>query len=241
MMESIELDYRGIKIHAASNLHKSCLKALDSINLRPDIDVLDLGAGEGAFTQRLLDRGYNVTAVELDQTRFNLPVEHHSFDLNDNFSGKFDRQFDLVVAMEIIEHLFNPRHFISNCLALLNPGGFLLLTTPNVESWFSRIRFLRAGRFLWFEEDDYKSYGHITPIFSWQIEQICEELGATLVKMGNTEARFLRQRLGSNLLQTLRNKITYLTFLYPLMQGRREGEVGIYLITRPNSFGLRRS
>jgi cyclopropane fatty-acyl-phospholipid synthase-like methyltransferase len=232
----IETEYRGLKIHAASNLHKSCLSVIDSLDLPGSARVLDLGAGEGAFSMRLLDRGHDVVAVELDPTRFKLGIPNYNLDLNDDFqaevSNRCGDQFDLVVAIEIIEHLANPRHFITNCLGLLKPDGFLVLTTPNLESWLSRIKFLREGRFLWFEEEDYRSYGHITPIFSWQIAQVCRENNAELRPIHNTDDIFLRQRLGNRVLKVLRNKALYMSVLRPLMKGRKRGEIGIYTIRK---------
>ena len=39
--------------------------------------------------------------------------------------------FDALVALEVLEHLPNPRTFLERAAALLRPGGRLLLTTPN--------------------------------------------------------------------------------------------------------------
>lgn len=227
-----EQEYRGLKIHAAPSLHEACLAQVKALSLPAGAKALDVGAGEGAFTQRLLDAGLQVSAIELDQDRFRLNVPCQNLDLNLDFHDKWDEKFDLVVAMEILEHLRDPRHFIRNCLQLLQPNGFLLISSPNTESWLSRIRFLRDGNFLWFEEIDYERYGHITPIFSWQVRQICTELGAELVQVTNTDDEFLRKRLGESVKDLLTNKAFYLRALYPLMKGRKDGEISIYLIKR---------
>jgi hypothetical protein len=44
--------------------------------------------------------------------------------------------------------------------------------------------------------------------------------------------RLLRQRLGDTWLGKLKNKSFYLRALYPLMRGRKDGEVNIYLIKK---------
>jgi len=229
---AVESEYKGLKIHAASNLHRRCFSAVERLGLQESSRVLDLGAGEGAFSQRLIDAGYDVVAVELDPARFQLKCPHYSLDLNFDFWDKLGQQFDTVVAIEIIEHLSSPRHFISNCLRLLKEGGSLLLTTPNLESWLSRIKFLREGRFLWFEEEDYRSYGHITPIFSWQIAQICRENRAEVIDITNTDDSLLKNRVGNGFIDTLRNKSWYMSALKPLMKGRTKGEIGIYTIRK---------
>lgn len=229
--EDTEATYRGLQIHTTANLHRDCLGLIKRLDLPRTPSVLDLGAGAGAFSRRLMDTGFLVTAVEFNAQRFKAAADCHSYDLNQDFGDKFLARFDLVVAIELIEHLSNPRHFIRNCLRALKTRGYLLITSPNTESWISRLVFLRRGRFLWFDERDYDHYGHITPVFTWQIEQICGELGVSLVRTEHNNGS-LRKRLGRSLIKALRNKMTYMSALYPLMTGRKEGEVNIYLIQK---------
>lgn len=228
-------EYRGLKIHAIPSLHEQCMALIEGLRLPKTAKVLDLGAGEGAFSQRMLDAGLNVNAAEQDAGRFRLSIPCQNINLNHDFSDKWNEKFDLIVAIEILEHLHDPRHFISNALQALSSNGFLLITSPNTESWLSRIRFLRDGHFLWFDETDYHSYGHLTPIFSWQIRQICRELGAELVQVSNTQDSLLKKRLGETWLGKLTNKSFYLRALYPLMKGRKDGEVNLYLIKKVSS------
>jgi len=230
-VEGVEGSYRGLDIHTAANLHRDCIGLIRGLDLPARACALDLGAGAGAFSQRLMDSGFLVTAVEFTAGRFRADADCYNYNLNEDFGDRFPQAFDLVVAIEIIEHLLNPRHFISNCLRALKGNGYLLITSPNPESWLSRIVFLRRGRFLWFDETDYNDYGHIMPIFSWQIEQICNELGGCLLRIEHSRDS-LRRRLGHGLVQVLMNKMTYVSALYPLMTGRKRGEINIYLIQK---------
>ena len=228
----IETEYRGLKINAASNLHAVCFSIIQTLDLPTGTRALDLGAGEGAFSQRLIDNGFAVLAVERQAEQFRADAPCLSIDLNENFDNKLTGKFDLIAAIEIIEHLYNPRHFIRNCLNLLNHQGYLLITSPNVESWVSRIRFLRHGRPLWFDETDYDSFGHVTPIFSWQIAQICRESQASLKQICNTQSKLIWKRLGDGPFDILRGKTWLMGCLYPLMKGRKDGEINIYLVSR---------
>lgn len=40
-------------------------------------------------------------------------------------------RFDTILAGEIIEHLDNPQAFLEGCYTILNPGGHLVISTPN--------------------------------------------------------------------------------------------------------------
>lgn len=55
-----------------------------------------------------------------------------------------DNTYDLLIAGEIIEHLVETDHFAEEVHRLLKPGGYLILSTPNLASWYSRLRLLRG-------------------------------------------------------------------------------------------------
>src|SRR5438034_11562082 len=95
-----------------------------------DARVLDLASGTGAFLARLRDLGYaNLDAVELNVEGFRLQgVTPRPVDLNSAFTQVLPRDFNLVTAIEIIEHLDCPRQFLRNVHTLLADGGHLLLT-----------------------------------------------------------------------------------------------------------------
>jgi SAM-dependent methyltransferase len=55
-----------------------------------------------------------------------------------------ENAFDLVVAMDIIEHLWSPDDFLVDCKSCLKKDGILVITTPNLACWHNRI-FLLLG------------------------------------------------------------------------------------------------
>ncbi len=50
-----------------------------------------------------------------------------------------DGSADVVLLCEVIEHLYNPDAVMRECRRILKKGGALVLTTPNLSSWFNRI------------------------------------------------------------------------------------------------------
>ena len=236
----VETHYRTIPIRAAGDLHALCMQVVQSLRLGPGARVLDLGAGEGALSQRLIDAGFDVHAVELVPGRHRSSAPCNQMDLNRPFAELSGQLFELVVAIEVIEHLENPRHFIRECLRVVSPRGHLLVTSPNVHSWYSRIHFLRTGHLTWFDEKDYVESGHITPIFSWQMSQIARELGAEVVNRWNTSDALLWARLGDTWTSKLKRKSFYMSALYPFMRSEKSGEINVFLLRRhvsPQSSG----
>ena len=144
----------------------------------PGVQLLDIAAGTGAMSLRMQHLGFKVTATDYFPESFKLDsVPFTQADLNDRFSSAFPQRFRAIIASEIIEHLENPWHFARECFKLLEPGGRMLLSTPNIENAGSKASFIRSGAFLWFNEDDYGCYGHICPLTQWQIHQVFREAG----------------------------------------------------------------
>ncbi len=123
--------------------------------------ALDLGAWSGALTKRLQERGFMVVAADVEN-RFGLSSEFLELDFNDPaFDRKIARQFDLIVSVEVIEHLENPIAFLRSIARLLRASGMAIVTTPNVDNAAARLKFLRAGKIRAMEEHNPE---HISPI-----------------------------------------------------------------------------
>jgi SAM-dependent methyltransferase len=89
-------------------------------------------------------------------------------DLNGDFASSIAPQsLDAVVAVEIIEHLENPRNLVRQAMLALKPGGYLFMTTPNVDSCSRCSRSSATAIPILFTEECYRSDGHITPVSAW--------------------------------------------------------------------------
>ncbi len=167
--------YRGLRIGADSNLHEQ-LQGLITQTLprrafpdrRPK--VLDLGCGEGALAQRLFDLGYEVLAVDCEAARFQ--AQGPTFlriDLNDpaaveQLVSQYQGAFDLILAVEVMEHLHSPWDLLNACRQLSRADTQLILTTPNVSSWWSRLWFFLTGDLWGFGPESLLDPGHISPL-----------------------------------------------------------------------------
>lgn len=127
----------------------------------PGARALDLGAGSGALTERLLAANFRVTAADIGHA-FQPKAEFVSIDCNDpNFDRALTGRFDLIASVEVIEHLENPTAFLRSISRLLTPNGVAILTTPNVENVPARLKFLLGGKVRAMDEH---APEHVTPI-----------------------------------------------------------------------------
>ena len=171
--------YQDLLIKADLGLHDQIAdKILETVP--KGHNILDFGAGEGALSQRLFDLGYAVVAADMNEVDFKAkgPL-FNKIDFNnrqevEHFLNEHENFFDVVIGIEVIEHIHNPWQYIDDLLKMVKPGGLILLTTPNITSWLSRFIFLFSGRFHQFADTDL-SYGHIAPITPWEMGVILKE------------------------------------------------------------------
>lgn len=179
--------YKDLIVRADLGLHEEVLDVLQA-RLGNGAHILDWGSGEGALSQRLVDAGFQVTAVDVRAEDFQCQAASFvAIDFNDReavarFVAEHAQRFDAVVGVEVVEHLENPWDYVRSMHEMLKPEGWLVLTTPNVASWLSRCMFFFRGRFHQFDEADLV-YGHINPISPWELEVILKGVGFRDVEM----------------------------------------------------------
>ena len=175
--------YDGLLIRADRGLHEQIAKEIEML-VPKGARVLDMGCGQGALSARLADLGYNVVAIDNNEEDFKAirdAIEYQIVNFDDKdamniFARTNQESFDCVCGVEVIEHVENPWEYVRNLTRLLRAGGTLIITTPNITSWLSRLTFLRTGQFLCFNEYSL-GYGHISPISSFELETIVQREG----------------------------------------------------------------
>lgn len=224
--------YKGILEKAFLNIHHDIFNNIQPY-LRKDSLILDFGCGEGAFSQRLKDNGYLVHSSDIDKNQFKAQVDKYiHLDLNkEKIIDNFDIKYDVIIAMEIIEHIENPWKFIRDIKSLLNPNGILVLSTPNISNFSSRIRFLQKGTFQGFEENDL-SYGHITTITPFHLENIFKTECFKIEKKMNLGDIPLFHFDNLSLFVIL--KTFLLPLLYPFMKGDKKSWCIGYILRNNN-------
>ena len=174
--------YKGMLIHADTGMHDQAI-ALFRAYVPIGSSVIDIGAGAGAFSRRLADSGYAVTALDMDIDEWTpREIPFVMLNIESGMSSCLRATFDAACCLEVIEHVENPWNVLREIHSMLKPGGRLILSTPNITSFLSRLTFLRTGQFHQFSDADL-AYGHISPITAFELSTIARRVGWKILEV----------------------------------------------------------
>ena len=114
---------------------KNKKKPLDKINR------LDIGCGGGLLSGPMTRLGANVTGIDASSKNINIAKHHakkNNLKINYICSSpeklKIKKKFDVILNMEVIEHVNNPNDYLKACQKLLKPNGLMVCSTINRTS-----------------------------------------------------------------------------------------------------------
>lgn len=102
--------------------------------------VCEIGCGTGSLSCRLGSLGLGVYALDLDKNAIRLARKFNK-NINVRYSSKDvlrierSEKYDLVVCIEVLEHIKEDRKALAKINRLLKPGGLLLMTVPIHEKY----------------------------------------------------------------------------------------------------------
>jgi len=109
------------------------------LNTEKNKSILDLGCGNGALVNLLIDKNFNAYGTDASLTGIEIAsrIYPNRFAVQDLSSDDLPSSlkqinFDTIISTEVIEHLYDPRKFIGFCKNVLqrNGGGEIILSTP---------------------------------------------------------------------------------------------------------------
>lgn len=145
--------------------------------------LVDIGCGTGSlrpFISHLCADYIGVDAVRYEE--FPANAKFHQADLDGGHVPLADSIADVVVAVETIEHLENPRAFMRELVRLAKPGGWIAVTTPNQLSLLSLLTLIVKRRFNAFQDVHYPA--HITALLEIDLRRMAAECGLLDVAIG---------------------------------------------------------
>ena len=111
---------------------KNKKKPLDKIN------ILDIGCGGGLLSEPMTRLGANITGIDASSKNINIAKHHakkNNLKINYICSSpeklKIKKKFDVILNMEIVEHVDDINFFINSCSKLLKKNGLMFVATLN--------------------------------------------------------------------------------------------------------------
>lgn len=141
--------------------------------------LLDLGCGNGSVSNEFASADYAVTGMDHSTSGIRIARENYpaaqflQHNLENPLPPNLHGQFDAVVSLEVIEHLFFPRILLHRAAEALKPGGLLILSTP-YHGYFKNLALALFNQ--WDSHcHPLRDYGHIKFFSRATLEQILAE------------------------------------------------------------------
>ncbi len=130
-----ELGLQDIETRSHLDLPERCLYWLKMVMKyrQPPAQVLELGSAHGGFLFLLQHAGYTATGLEIDP--WIADYAGRTFGIS-TLTGTVENQeitpasLDIIVLMDVLEHLPEPQKTLEHCMSLLKPEGILVVQTP---------------------------------------------------------------------------------------------------------------
>lgn len=121
------------------SLSKNC-SATTTATTSTSNRILDLGCGNGAFANHLHQLGYQTIGIDPSVSGIRCAKEcwpqqeFHVGSAYDDLASTFG-QFDAIVSLEVVEHVYAPREYIRSVFNATRPGGSVFISTPFHGYW----------------------------------------------------------------------------------------------------------
>ncbi len=154
-----------------------------------DLRVCDIGPGDGttlAAFRTLGARSENLYGVDIDEAiikKLEGKGLRGILSRAEELDGSV-RDFDLVLMLQVIEHVADPRRVLEKARDLLRPGGLLWMETPNIAGWDRRF----FARRTW---GGYHFPRHWTLFSPATMRRLLDELGFEFVGIWSMSATFV--------------------------------------------------
>ena len=146
--------FNPIRIEYIVENIKSHFKLKDKITNLESFNILDIGCGGGLISEPMARLGANVTGIDASEKNINIASMHSKKNnLKINYLNtspenlKNNQEYDVILNLEIVEHVNDVNLYIKSCSKLLKKGGIMFTATLN-RSFSSYIKAIIGAEYV---------------------------------------------------------------------------------------------
>lgn len=151
---------------------------------RKGVRILDVGvANDSVRENRIVYNSPNITGLDCNSTNAKYCDNFFEFNLDENSPLPVADKYDIVICNHVLEHVYSWRKRVAEFCELLNPGGFIFIEFPNVNS----LKRKRSSFSYHFHDDS----THVSIINDTELANILLQSKMTILSSGY-ELRFVK-------------------------------------------------
>jgi SAM-dependent methyltransferase len=104
--------------------------------------ILDIGCSSGGFLSTMKGKDWQLSGIEMEESTAERAHANTGADVfvGDAMDAPFlPGTFDVITTFDVLEHVYNPRQFLTKVLEWLKHGGIYYALMPNIDSWESKV------------------------------------------------------------------------------------------------------
>jgi 2-polyprenyl-3-methyl-5-hydroxy-6-metoxy-1,4-benzoquinol methylase len=165
--------------------------------------ALEIGCSEGHTLEWLKDTGYCSWVAGVEpyaelRTRVGSVDAFFKLDIEKELPDLPPGSVDLILCLDVLEHLVNPWETVRRLDGLLKPGGLWVISVPNIRNYHILVDLAFKGRFN-YSESGILDRTHLRFFTRTTAIELAESAGAKVVNIAGTETNRWQKRLLSNL------------------------------------------
>ncbi len=156
------------------------------------LKALDIGCGDGKISEKIKDLGIEVYGLDVSEQALKKAemrgIKTQVGDVHEQFPYP-DSFFDIIFAGEVIEHIADPRKFVTEANRILRAGGLFVITTPNLAGLESRVKMLFGKIPRCIEPLSSHHYQHVRPFTFSSLKEFLERGGFSVNSLSSNRIK----------------------------------------------------